>query len=165
MSDEFTVSEITAADTRPLRRAVLRNGRPDAVVAFPDDDVAGAFHLGARLGPGGPIMAVSTWVPRPLPDEPEHPAIQLRGMATATSLQGTGLGALLLDAGCERAAEGGAELVWARARDAALNFYQHNGFIVVGDGFIDKTTKLPHHLVVRYLHLAPDQAVESGPRP
>ena len=165
MIAEFIVSEITAADTQPLRRAVLRDGRPDAVVEFPEDGAAGAFHLGARLGPGGPIVAVSTWVPRQLPDDLEHRAIQLRGMATATSLQGTGLGALLLHAGCERAAQGGAELVWARARDAALNFYERHGFSVVGDGFIDGTTQLAHHLVVCHLHPAPDQVVGSEPRP
>ncbi len=80
-------------------------------------------------------------------------ALQLRGMATAHHLQGTGLGSVLLRAGCERAAASGVGLVWARARDAALDFYARNGFVVEGEGFIDPTTEIPHHLVVRALAL------------
>ena len=72
-------------------------------------------------------------------------------MATAAHLQGTGVGGLLLEAGCRRQAAAGTTLVWARARDAALGFYLHHGFQVEGEGFIDAATHLPHHLVVRQL--------------
>jgi len=37
--------------------------------------------------------------------------------------------------------------VWANARDAALDFYRAHGFTVVGDGFIETVTQLPHHVV------------------
>ena len=77
--------------------------------------------------------------------------MQLRGMATARHLQGTGAGGLLLERGCALAAERGYALVWARARDAALGFYERHGFAVEGDGFVDDTTQLPHHLVLRPL--------------
>ena len=40
-------------------------------------------------------------------------------------------------------------IVWANARDAALRFYERHGFAVHGDGFVDATTQLPHHVVVR----------------
>ena len=72
-------------------------------------------------------------------------------MATDRSLQGTGLGGVLLEHGCRVAHERGFPLVWARARDAALGFYERHGFVVEGDGFIDGPTQLPHHLVVRRL--------------
>ena len=39
----------------------------------------------------------------------------------------------------------------ARARDSALGFYAKHDCRVVGDGFIDATTELPHHVVVRDL--------------
>ena len=94
------------------------------------------------------MVATSSWVVRPFDDEP---AVQLRGMATDRSLQGTGLGGVLLDAGCERVAASGVHLVWARARDAALRFYERHGFEVVGEGFVDEGTQLPHHVVVRRL--------------
>ena len=74
---------------------------------------------------------------------------QLRGMATANGRRGGGLGGILVEAGCQRCAGAGGRVVWARARDAALGFYVAHAFEVVGDGFIDATTGLPHHVVRR----------------
>lgn len=142
---EFTVVELTAEDTHPLRRAVLRNDTPTSVVTFSDDTTPGTVHLGVRDARG--IVAVSTWILHPFFDEP---AVQLRGMATAPNVQGRGVGALLLETGCERSASI-VPLVWARARDTALSFYLHHGFAVEGDGFIDEATQKPHHLIVRRL--------------
>jgi hypothetical protein len=42
-------------------------------------------------------------------------------------------------------------LIWANARDAALNFYNRHGYSTVGEGFIETVTQLPHHKVVKYL--------------
>ena len=143
---ELTVVEITAADTHDLRLEVLRNDTPDATVTFPEDDLPGTFHLGVRDADDH-IVAISTWTPRPFHDE--H-AVQLRGMATAPQVQGRGAGAILLDAGCRRAA-GLAPIVWARARDSALSFYLRHGFEVDGEGFIDEQTLKPHHFILRRL--------------
>lgn len=143
------VVELSPEETHPLRLAVLRHDTPTKDVSFAEDSDPGAVHLGLRVD--GELVATSSWIPRPHNGEP---AIQLRGMATAHSLQGTGLGGYLLESGCERAATTGVRLVWARARDAALDFYLRHGFEVEGEGFIDATTNLPHHLVVR--HLAPN---------
>ena len=140
------VVELSPEETHPLRLAVLRHDTPTNDVSFAEDTDPGAVHLGLRIA--GELVAVSTWIPRP---HNEQPAIQLRGMATAAQLQGNGLGSRLMQAGLERAAATGARLVWARARDSALDFYQRHNFVVEGDGFIDATTQLPHHLVVRTL--------------
>lgn len=145
---ELEVVELCAADTHPLRLAVLRADTPSDVVVFDGDDNPDTLHLGIRRG--DEIVAVSTWIPNPHDGEP---AVQLRGMATANNLQGHGLGALLLDAGCERA-RAIAPVVWARARDTAIDFYRRHGFTVEGPGFIDATTALPHHIIVR--RLAPE---------
>jgi predicted GNAT family N-acyltransferase len=142
---DLVVVELTAEDTYPLRLAVLRNDTPTNDVNFTGDDLAGAVHLGVRDADA--IIAVSTWIPRPYRDEP---AVQLRGMATAPDVQGRGVGALLLAAGCQRA-QTVAPLVWARARDTALDFYLRHGFTVDGDGFIDEQTRKPHHIIVRRL--------------
>ena len=146
-SDEPVVVELTPEETHPLRLAVLRFDTPTKNVVFPEDTWPGAFHLGVRLG--DKLVGTSSWVPR---DHHGQPGVQLRGMATSRRLQGSGLGGLLLNAGCERAAAGDAVVVWARARDAALAFYLRHGFEVEGDGFIDEATQLPHHLVVLHLH-------------
>ena len=145
MSD-YEVVELTAADTHPLRLAVLRFDTATKDVVFPEDTLPGTRHLGLRMS--GEIVATSTWMPR---DHDGRPAAQLRGMATARHLQGAGLGGALLQAGCARCTEEGAALVWANARDSALAFYRRHGFEVVGDGFIDANTQLPHHRVVRLL--------------
>jgi GNAT superfamily N-acetyltransferase len=142
---EFTVVELTAEETHPLRRTVLRNDTPTSDVTFADDHTSGTVHLGVRNADG--IVAVSTWIQRAFLD---GPGVQLRGMATAPSVQGRGVGALLLEAGCERSASI-APLVWARARDTALSFYLHHGFSVEGEGFTDEVTQKPHHLIVRRL--------------
>jgi GNAT superfamily N-acetyltransferase len=138
------VIELTAEGTHDLRRAVLRHDTPTKDVVFPEDELPGTWHLGLTID--GDVVATSTWVPRPYEGAP---AVQLRGMATARHLQGQGHGGLLVEAGCLRARSDGATVVWARARDAALVFYQRHGFDVVGDGFIDEATQLPHHVVVR----------------
>jgi GNAT superfamily N-acetyltransferase len=141
--------------TFALRRSVLRDGDPDAVVVWDEDTWPGVVHLGVRLD--GEIVGTSTWIPRPLPDELAYASDgdaaagvwQLRGMATANGQRGRGLGGILVEAGCQRCAGGGGRLVWARARDAALAFYVNHAFEVVGDGFVDATTGLPHHVVRR----------------
>jgi predicted GNAT family N-acyltransferase len=138
--------ELTAEETHPLRLAVLRSDTVSKQVVFPQDDLPGVVHLGLRVD--GELVGTSTWVPS------EHAgatATQLRGMATARHLQGSGLGGVLLEAGCARHAAAGAQVVWANARDAALAFYERHGFVVEGDGWIDETTQLPHHRVVRRL--------------
>jgi predicted GNAT family N-acyltransferase len=143
---DFTVVEIAAEETHELRLAVLRNDTPTATVTFPEDDLPGTFHLGVRDADGH-LVAISTWIPRLFHDQP---AVQLRGMATAPRVQGQGAGAILLEAGCARAAAT-APLVWARARDSALAFYVGHGFVVDGEGFIDDQTLKPHHIIVRRL--------------
>jgi GNAT superfamily N-acetyltransferase len=144
------IVEISVAETYPLRRAVLRDNDPSRAVTFAEDDAPGTFHLGAR-NEAGRIVAVSTWVPRECAEFPGRRAIQLRGMATEPALQGTGIGGAMLEHGASRCAAEGFDLLWARARDSALRFYERHGCRVVGEGFIDTATDLPHHIVVRDL--------------
>ena len=144
-----TVVEITAGETRPLRASVLRTGTRSTEVRFDDDDRPDTIHLGITIE--GSVVAISTWIPRSHPEHPDVAAVQLRGMATDPALRGTGLGRQLLNAGIERMAADGVELVWARARDTALDFYLAHGFESVGSGYTDPTTGLAHHDVVRHL--------------
>ncbi len=140
------VVEVDAIDTHDLRRRVLRDDSPVAVVEFDGDDEPTTFHLAVERD--GALVAVSTWLRRPMPHDPRASDIQLRGMASEPALQGQGLGGVLLRAGIERARDDGVERIWARARSAALAFYIANGFDAVGDEFVDGTTGLPHRIVV-----------------
>jgi ABC-type nitrate/sulfonate/bicarbonate transport system ATPase subunit len=137
--------ELSTADTHDLRRRVLRSGTPSSDVRYAQDVDPATVHLGLRRA--GRIVAVSTWTPEPWRDAPRAPAVRLRGMAVDPTLQGTGLGATLVRAGLARAWEGGARVVWASARDSALDFYRQLEFAVDQAGFVDDTTGLPHHLI------------------
>jgi GNAT superfamily N-acetyltransferase len=143
------IVELRPWETHALRRSVLRDGTASDVVEFDGDELATTFHLGVRLD--GSIVAISTWLERRSSDLPAQPGFQLRGMAVDPGHRGTGLGARLLEAGIERCRSEGAALVWARARDTALGFYECHGFEPVGSGYIDATTGLPHHDIVRSL--------------
>lgn len=119
-------------------------------VDFDGDDDADTVHL-AAFDDNGTMIGTSTWLARPCSLQPDASAIQLRGMATLSDLQGRGIGSVLLQAGLDICRERRADIVWANARDAALPFYERHGFIAHGDGFIEVITQLPHHVVIRTL--------------
>jgi predicted GNAT family N-acyltransferase len=143
------VVELTAAQTHPLRRSLLRDGTRSDVVTFDGDELATTFHLGATIE--GRLVTISTWVLRRYPDLPEHEGHQLRGMATEPDARGTGASAAVLRAGLARCAAAGSSVVWARARVAALSFYERYGFEVRGDEYVDLTTGLPHRDIVTFV--------------
>jgi thiamine transport system ATP-binding protein len=145
---ELRVVELDAAATHELRRRVLRNGDPDATVVFDGDDDPTTIHLGVEDA-GGALLGVSTWLRRPGPVDPSPSDRQLRGMAVDNGRRGGGIGGVLLAAGVQRSFDDGAAAVWANARDTALAFYERHGFAVVGDGFVDPVTGLPHHRIRR----------------
>ena len=82
----------------------------------------GAFRAGALLG-----IASLFWVE--MPDKPEVPAFQLRGMAVSPGARGSGLGRALTLACIAFAREKGAELLWCNARTGATGFYRKLGFM------------------------------------
>ena len=142
----WLVREISTEQVQPIRLAVLRADTPTRETRFAEDDWPGCVHLGAF--DGDTLIATSTWIPREITTRPGVPAVQLRGMATLQSHPSRGVGSALIATGLERARAGGAMLVWANARDAAMAFYEREGFRIEGDGFVDATTQLPHHVVV-----------------
>lgn len=141
------VERATFDDIHHLRVRVLRKGTPVAHATYPEDSYDDVVHLAIRLN--GDVVATSTWFSKECPESPGVAAVQLKGMAVDDSLQTTGFGRALIDAGISLARERNAEIVWARARDTAVGFYEKCGFAVVGDGFIDEPTAMPHHIVVR----------------
>jgi GNAT superfamily N-acetyltransferase len=131
------VERVSVDDIQNLRVRVLRKGTPVTHAHYPEDSYADAVHLAIRQD--GELCATSTWFSKECPEVPNIPALQLKGMAA------------LIDAGLALARERGAEVVWARARDSALGFYEKCGFIAMGDGFIDEPTNMPHHIVMKCL--------------
>ncbi len=145
---KLEVIEIQTSETYSLRTAVLRNDTPTSDPRYAEDSKPGTVHLGI-FDQDKNLIGTSTWVVNPWQEDSTAQAIQLRGMAVAKNRQGAGLGAMLLTAGVIHAEKLKAKYIWAKARDSALNFYLRHDFLVVGEGFTEGITQMPHHLVVR----------------
>ncbi|HSH62300.1 MAG TPA: GNAT family N-acetyltransferase [Acidimicrobiales bacterium] len=138
------VVEIEAVDAHDLRRRVLREGRPDADVSFPEDHVAGALHLGVT-GDHGALLAVASFSPQAAPHRPGARAVRLRGLAVEPQLRQAGVGRMLVGTAAERLRSQGYEVLWANGRDNALGFYRRLGWQVLAKGFV--MAGHPHHVV------------------
>lgn len=147
-NSKLEVVELQTSETYELRTAVLRDNTPTSDPKYAEDSKTGTVHLGI-LDEHKQLIGTSTWVINPWQNDSAALAIQLRGMAVAKHQQNSGIGAMLLTAGVAHAKKLGAKYIWAKARDSALNFYLRHEFVVVGDGFTEGITQMPHHLVVR----------------
>src|SRR5437763_15240380 len=81
------IQRIAAADTYYLRARVLRDG-DSAAVRVPDDDLAGAWHLGARHS--GALVGVARFYPRSCPCATDVAATQPPVMAVDPRRRGRG---------------------------------------------------------------------------
>jgi predicted GNAT family N-acyltransferase len=127
------VRQITAAETVPLRHAVLRPGRSVETARFLGDDDETTKHFGAFRN--GQLLCIASLFQAELPEEPGIPGLQLRGMATDCTAQGTGLGRALVLACADFTRKQGAQLLWCNARISASVFYSKLGFEIVGSEF------------------------------
>jgi GNAT superfamily N-acetyltransferase len=127
----WQVREVTAAETAELRRQVLRGGRP---VELPGD-ADPAFHVG--VFDGDELVGTGNVRVDPAPWAPGAPAWRLRGMATAPSHRGQGVGAVVLDALMAQARAHGGGLLWCNARTPARTFYERAGLVTRGEPWVD----------------------------
>jgi GNAT superfamily N-acetyltransferase len=127
------VRAIDAAQTIPLRHAVLRPGRPVSSAHFSGDAAVDTRHFGAFRDER--LLSVASLFLAEMPGRPGVRAYQLRGMATEPSARGIGLGRLLVQACVDFARAAKAEILWCNARTSAAGFYQKHGFQVEGAEF------------------------------
>lgn len=143
------VREVDLEATRDLRARVLRDHLPGAPATSPQDALPGTWHLGAFVDDR--LAGVVTGFAEEAPGRPGVPAQRFRFMAVEPAQQHHGVGGALMQAVIARARGRGDRLLWAKGRDTALDFYTRLGFEVLGDSFLDSTSKLPHHLVMMAL--------------
>ena len=122
----MVVREIPVAETRPLRRSVLRPHQTLEELAEHETD--GAFAVGAF--DGDELVAVGFVAP-----EGEPGAWRVRGMATAPEARGRGAGTAVLEALVAHAAGHGATRLWANVRTPAQSLYGRAGFVVSSEEF------------------------------
>ena len=114
------LADIRLDETFALRRTVLGWDPPQCRIDSDD-----AAHL-AFVDEGTPVAVVSHahW---PCPDEPGVSARYFWAMAVDAARQRRGLGRMLLDELARRSRIEGEQLLWADARDSAVEFYLRIG--------------------------------------
>lgn len=127
------VEEITAEQTRPLRRTILRPGQPPEAAVYPDDAAAGSVHFGAFKA--AELVGIVSFSREAWAGAPDEPAARLRGMATREDARGAGFGVALFEAGYRWAEASGLVRIWCNARSSAAGFYRRIGFEPHGQEF------------------------------
>lgn len=134
----------------PLRRRVLRSNDPAISVADPRDEEETAIHYAGFLGDR--LVVSASFYPSAPPVNPHLRTHQLRYMATDFDVQGSGYGALVLEAAEDELRALGTEQLWANGRDTALGFYRATGWSTVeGSEHLSPETQLPHTIIFKVL--------------
>ncbi len=129
----FQIRRIDAADTRPLRHAILRPNQPFEATVYPLDDEPTSGHLGVFLGDR--LVGVASVFNETHPGDTNPYAWRLRGMATREQDRGQGNGGALLHACLDYIRAAGGTNLWFNARTTAAAFYSRFGFVVRGNVF------------------------------
>ena len=135
-----TVRLCTPAETRELRRAVLRPHLTlEQVAAEETDDSPG---LGV-FDESGRCLACAG-VRREAPEGSDDPDTwRLRGMASHPDVRGSGLGSRALRAAEDHVRSQGGTSMWCNARVSAQGFYERHGWEAYGEVF-DQPPIGPH---------------------
>ncbi|MCC6400043.1 MAG: GNAT family N-acetyltransferase [Flavobacteriales bacterium] len=140
------IDRIHARATWPLRQLVLRPGLPLEACAFPHDEEADSFHLGAWADDA--LVGIASIYAEACAALPAAKPFRLRGMAVHPDRRGLGVGALLVVEALNAVRTADGDLLWCNARTSASGFYTRLGFAVVGEAF-ELPGIGPHHLMHR----------------
>lgn len=139
------IRRISAAETRQLRKQVLRpQQRPEEQV-YPNDDAPDTLHAGAFQD--GRLIGIATVLSEPPPDENDARAWRLRGMAVLHAAQHQGIGRALVEFCLAHIRTHGGSEVWCKGRTSVRAFYESSGFSPTGEEFDLPITGL--HFVFR----------------
>jgi len=145
----LSVMFVSADEVRPLRTRILRPGYPpERLLVFPEDDHSECAHVAAISD--GKIIGVATFLLKPTVQLDDPQAIQLRGMAVDTQMQGQGVGKCILDFALEELEKRFSKSKWVlcNARQSAAHFYDRCGFEILSDSF-DIPEIGPHFVMAR----------------
>jgi GNAT superfamily N-acetyltransferase len=143
-----TIKEISSLDTFPIRHSVLRAGKPIESCRFTGDDLESTKHFGLLENKvlAGIITVLES---RSELFGPEK-QFQFRGMAVLAEHQKKGFGEQLLAAAENYARSKNGLLIWMNAREAAVGFYEQNGYKKAGNLF-EIPGVGPHYMMYKSL--------------
>ncbi|MGB7785541.1 MAG: GNAT family N-acetyltransferase [Salinimicrobium sp.] len=144
------IREISAEETYPVRRPVLRPGRPAKECIFNGDEGPDTIHLGAFITDR--VVAVASYMHQKNPLFEAPVQYQLRGMAVLEDFQKQGLGQQLLKTGEKILKDRFINpLLWFNARETAIEFYKKFGYQTRGQIFMIPNV-CPHIVMFRQLN-------------
>ena len=133
-----------------LRRRVLRDDDPNALVSDSRDDETTSLHFAGFLD--GRLVVSASFFASLAPVNEQLVSMQLRFMATDVDVQGRGLGATVMYQAEDELRLLGVEQLWANGRDSALGFYRSIGWgVVEGSEHLSAETQLPHTVIYKIL--------------
>jgi GNAT superfamily N-acetyltransferase len=131
---EPVIRRISAAETRPLRQAILRPHQRVEELAYPGDDSTETAHFGAFVN--GELIGIASVYREAPHGETNDKSWRLRGMAVVPQFHRKGIGSLLLHACIDHARKHGGAMMWFNARKPAVPFYEAHGFQIRGEEFM-----------------------------
>jgi len=147
------VRRVPAEITLPLRQRVLRPHETLDQLRLAGDDDPDTGHFAAVEATGEVVGTASVRREAPPWAPADTGAWRLRGMATAESRRGGGIGTVVLRAVVDHVADHGGGTLWCNARLPALTFYQRAGFETRGDAW-DEPPIGPHIAMQRVVRSA-----------
>lgn len=139
----YTIKEITASQTRPLRHSVLRPGLPVESVTYTEDSQEGSLHFGLFIDEL--LVTVASFYKQSNALFQAKSQYQLRGMATDPAYRNKNAGKMLLNYAICRLKEMNAELLWCNGRLVAQSFYERLEFMTIGEMFL--SVEIPHKVM------------------
>ncbi len=144
---DYSIKEISAQQTWPVRHPVLRKGRPLEDVYMQADEAPTTFHLGVYYKKE--LVGVASFMDDSHPEFVGEQA-RLRGMAVLPHYRKKGLAGLLLKKGEDLLRQKNKEILWFNARIVALSFYKKMGYQTIGSEF-DIPLVGPHYVMKKNL--------------
>ena len=124
---------VPASKLYALRNLVLRPGKPLHTTFYDKDHCINTFHMAISIE--SKVKCIATFYPEKIEGVYSRKAYRLRGMATHPNFRRKGLGMDLMRSALTYLLDQQADLIWCKARLAAIPFYSSLGFQIIGEQY------------------------------
>lgn len=132
------IKQIKPEDTYEMRHKILRPTQPFEASQYEEDNLPGAFHLGAFHE--GELVSIASFYQEKHPDFEDEVQYRLRGMATLEAYRGQKFGRALLNHAKGLLKEKHTGLLWCHASVNVSDYYKDFGFREYGRAFVTGST-------------------------